>query len=242
MLLYYYTGKQWGMKSLWERRLKIAKYEDLNDPFELLPFIQTDREARRYYKTVVRVLSANHGVLCFSKSWRSTLMWAHYAEKHTGMCLEFEIEENQFLTKIDYVNQRLDSPIDFTKPLHSADESMLVRCLNVKHSGWQYEKEYRLRVSLNDERDGIYYNPFNNGMQLRRVIIGARCTLTNVEVAEAVGTEPDADVRISTARAAHGSFSMCTDQTVKIHTITGKTEEIKKQQRLAKALLEYGGK
>ena len=110
MRLYYYTAKQWGMKSLWEKRLKIAEYADLNDPFELLPFKQTDKESRAHINTAVNVLSNGHGVLCFSESWRSTLMWAHYGDKHKGMCLGFEIEDGPHLRKIDYVSKRL--PID----------------------------------------------------------------------------------------------------------------------------------
>lgn len=209
MRMYYYTAKQWGMKSLWEKRLKIAEYADLNDPFELLPFAQTDKEARAHIKFVQEILSQGHGVLCFSESWKSTLIWAHYADKHKGMCLGFEIEDSSYLTKIDYVSKRLPSTIDLSKPAGGIDEQMLTKCLNVKHSGWKYEKERRLRVGLNEQRDGIYYNAFNNGMELREVIIGARSTLSIVDVVEAVGKQPDADVEIRTARAAHGTFNMC---------------------------------
>ena len=56
MRLYYYTSKQWGMKSLWEKRLKIAQYADLNDPFELLPFQQQDKDARTHIRMVQGVL------------------------------------------------------------------------------------------------------------------------------------------------------------------------------------------
>lgn len=218
MRLYYYTAKQWGMKSLWEKRLKIAEYADLNDPFELLPFRQTDKEARAHIKVVVRTLSNGHGVLCFSESWRSTLMWAHYGDKHKGMCLGFEIEDGPHLTKIDYVSKRLPSQIDFSKPLGGIDEA---KCLNVKHSGWKYEKERRLRVSLNDLRDGIYYHPFNSDIELREVIIGARSSLSIVDVAEAVGKQPEADVKIWTARAAHGNFNMCMNKEQPMETIPG---------------------
>ncbi len=221
MRLYYYTAKQWGMKSLWEKRLKIAEYVDLNDPFELLPFVQTDKDARAHIKMVVNVLSHEHGVLCFSESWRSTLMWAHYGDKHKGMCLGFEIEDGPHLTKIEYVSKRIPSPIDFNKPLGGVDEPMLATCLNVKYSGWKYEKERRLRVSLQEQRDGIYYNPFNNGMALCEVIIGARSSLSIVEVAEAIGKQPDADVEIWTARAAHGTFSMCANRELPRRTISG---------------------
>lgn len=228
MRLYYYTAKQWGMKSLWEKRLKIAEYADLNDPFELLPFIQTDSDFRSSMKMVVRVLSDGHGVLCFSESWRSTLMWAHYGDKHKGMCLGFEIEDSPFLTKIKYVPKRIPGPIDFSKPPGGVEELMLTKYLYVKHSGWKYEKERRLRVRLQDKRDGIYYNPFNNAMELREVIIGARSNLSIVDVAEAIGKQPDADVEIRTVRAAHSTFSMCTNRELPRQTITGSNLAMKK--------------
>jgi hypothetical protein len=239
MRLYYYTAKQWGMKSLWEKRLKIAQYAVLNDPFELLPFKQTDKEAREHTKMIVEVLSQNHGVLCFSESWKSTLMWAHYGDKHTGMCLGFDIEDNANLTKIEYVPRRLASCFDFSQPHAGIDEEMLSQCLNVKHSGWKYEKERRLRVVLQDQRDGIYYNPFNNGMELREVIIGARSSLSIVDVAEAIGIQPDADVKIWTARAAHSAFGMCTNQGLPIKTILGANSALKKQRKLAECLRNY---
>lgn len=222
MRLYYYTAKQWGMKSLWEKRLKIAEYADLNDPFELLPFEQTDEDARKRLQMVTAILSREHGVLCFSESWQSTLMWAHYGDKHKGMCLGFEIEDGPFLTKIEYVPERIPSRIDFSKPLGGVDEQMLTMCLNVKHSGWEYEKEYRLHASLQEKRDGIYYRPFNNGMELREVIIGSRSSLSIVDVAEAIGPQPDADVEIWTAGAAHEAFKMCVNQELKKQTILGR--------------------
>jgi hypothetical protein len=214
MRLYYYTAKQWGMKSLWEKRLKIAEYADLNDPFELLPFQQADKDAQSLLKKVVDALQTErHGVLCFSESWQSTLMWAHYGDKHKGMCLGFEIEDNSFLTKIEYISELLPCPIDFSK-------EMLETCLNVKYSGWEYEKEHRLRASLEEMRDGIYYIQFNKDMQLREVIIGARSSLSVVDVAEAIGTQLDADVEIWTACPSHKTFSICKNRALPRTTIS----------------------
>ncbi len=41
----------------------------------------------------------NSSVLCFSESCTEFLMWSHYASSHTGICLEFEVEqdENKFM-------------------------------------------------------------------------------------------------------------------------------------------------
>lgn len=236
MRLYYYTAKQWGMKSLWEKRLKIAQYADLNDPFELLPFIQTDQQARTLTRKVVQFIANGYGVLCFSESWKTTLMWAHYGDKHKGICLGFEVAENPNLTKIEYASKRLASPIELSKPNAEFNGATLSKILNVKHSGWRYEKEQRLRVPLHEKRDGTYYNPFNSGMDLREVIIGARSTLSIVDVAEAVGNQPESDVEIWTARAAHGAFNMCTNRDLPKKTIPGLDSGIKWQRQLAEAL------
>jgi hypothetical protein len=224
------------MKSLWEKRLKIAEYKELNDPFELLPFNQSAKEDRAHIDMVVKVLSSEHGVLCLSESWKSALMWAHYGEKHFGVCLGFEVEDGPHLTKIEYISKRLPSPIDFSKPLGGINKDMMEKCLNIKHSGWRYEKERRLRVELNDQRDGIYYSNFSDDMQLCEIIIGARSTLKIEDVAEAVGSQPDHGVKIWTARAAHGSFNMCMDKSKPISTIPGLDQAAKDRRKLADAL------
>jgi hypothetical protein len=213
MRLYYYTAKQWGLKSLWEQRLKVGWYEDLNDPFELLPFNQTNRQERSQISQIVGTLAKNHGVICFSETWTTALMWAHYGDKHKGICLGCDIDSSDLLTKIEYTNERLPSPLDRDKPNWGIDEKMIGACLKYKHSGWAYEREHRLRARLDEERDGIYFLPFNSQVKLREVIIGARCTLTAVEIAETFRGKPDYDVRIRTARAAHGNFRMCVDRT-----------------------------
>ena len=70
--LYYYTGKQWGMKVLWEERLKIAQYREVNDPFELVPFDRTKKKSRDFWdRQVDSLLLGRFGILCFSEDWRT---------------------------------------------------------------------------------------------------------------------------------------------------------------------------
>jgi hypothetical protein len=241
MRLYYYTSKQFGMKSLWEKRLKIGEYKDLNDPFELLPHKQRDAQSRALMKQVVSVLSKGHGVLCFSESWRSNLMWAHYADKHKGVCLGFDVPEGEVLTKIRYVSRRIDSTFDRSQPLGGIDADHLAMCLNVKASGWKYEREHRLRVRLEQKRDGIYYKPFDANVDLREVIIGARCSLSPEDVREAVG-QPDSDVDIWAVRAAHTNFNMTRDAERPKETVAGIPEQLKKNRALVEALSNYVSK
>jgi Protein of unknown function (DUF2971) len=201
MRLYYYTAKQWAMKSLWEKRLKIADYADLNDPFEFLPFKQTLHD-----DLISKILARSHGVLCFSDRWATALMWAHYGDKHHGLVLGFDVQEGEWLSKIRYAPKRLESDLDFTGNLGAEHEEYLRTCLNVKHAAWKYEREYRLRSETNERVDGIAYSKFGMFMDLREVIIGARSKLTARDVADSVG-QPETDVLIRKASPARQSFA-----------------------------------
>lgn len=218
--LFYFTGKQWGLKALWEKRLKVSQYADVNDPFELAPFDLSSKRSRRLWEAQVkRVLQSGHGILCFSEDWRSTLMWSHYGEKHTGLCLGFDVAR-EFVQPIEYIDKLLPDPIDYKKRLRGLSTEVLEAALRHKHSGWSYEREGRLRVRLADSNDGLFFKKFDDDMHLREVIIGPRCSLTTADVAEAV-VNPPLDVDIMKARASFGSFDVCQQKMVSTHTTKG---------------------
>ena len=70
MRVYKFLDSHFGLKSLYEKRLKISKIDDLNDPFELLPFDLSDRLQRHAAHETRKVMAATRGLLCFSASWR----------------------------------------------------------------------------------------------------------------------------------------------------------------------------
>ena len=221
MRLYYYTGKFWGMKVLWERRVKIAQYKDVNDPYELLPFNLQRKGSRDFWtKKVAKYLGGHHGIICMSEDWASVLMWSHYGEKHTGLCLGFDVPD-AMAEKMMYVDAPLDDPIDRKKALRGVTESVLERALRCKFAGWSYEKEWRLRARLENAVDGIFYKDFaEHELCLREVIIGARCSLHPKELADAVSSPP-LDVEIFKARAAFGRFEICRQERIDTHSVSG---------------------
>lgn len=98
------------------------------------------------------------GVCCFGDPLNNALMWSHYADRHEGVCLCYEIprdfirerSEEDFLgwQQVEYnnngltdwlVNGDLNSPID---GLQSANT--LIRRLTVKSEVWQHENEFRI--------------------------------------------------------------------------------------------------
>ena len=46
MRLYYFTGQKYGLDAIRNRRLKVARIDELNDPFELMAPVFETREER----------------------------------------------------------------------------------------------------------------------------------------------------------------------------------------------------
>ena len=63
------------------RRLKIARINELNDPFEFLGWNLKNAQTRANLRTWKEERNAEFGILCFSKHWSNPLLWGHYAEK-----------------------------------------------------------------------------------------------------------------------------------------------------------------
>jgi len=108
MRLYKFLTAEFGMKSLREKRLKISIFDDLNDPFELLPY-EMKRGFRLNLISVIMDFASTQGMVCFSSNWKDPVIWAHYSDKHKGLCLGFEVPE-RLGRKVRYVKRRLSIP------------------------------------------------------------------------------------------------------------------------------------
>ena len=88
------------------RRIKISRFDDLNDPFELMAVELKDKAVRKAFQAVRDHMCANRGVICFSRGWHNPLLWSHYAEKHHGVCFGFELPDVN-ITSVLYDPKRL---------------------------------------------------------------------------------------------------------------------------------------
>src|SRR5258708_10893670 len=109
MRVYKFLDAHFGLKSLSEKRLKISTLHDLNDPFELIPYDLSDRTHRLALQMTRSQLGQNRGVLCFSANWKDPVLWAHYSNKHRGLCLGFELAD-ALCHRVKYVSERLQFP------------------------------------------------------------------------------------------------------------------------------------
>jgi hypothetical protein len=202
MRVYRFLDAHFGLKSLYEKRLKIATLDSLNDPFELLPFDLSDKSQRGAALETRKTLAANRGVLCFSASWHDPVIWAHYSDKHKGICLGFDVPDAVALP-VRYESQRLPFPMPPT-------EDDMKAMLWTKFDNWAYEEEIRIWASLDEHEDGIYYKDFDDNVRLKEVIAGARCTVPEHAFQRAL--KPFPSVKPVKARAGFKKFEVVLDK------------------------------
>lgn len=108
-----------------------SRYDGLNDPMEGVyltnptngNIIRLLREEK--YKT--RICS-------LSKDYRNTLLWSHYADSHTGCCIEVSaVNEREIPTPVRYIEH-----IPIVSDMQEGKE-----LLSHKSTVWEYEKEVR---------------------------------------------------------------------------------------------------
>ena len=203
MRVYKFLSAHFGLKSLSERRLKISTLEDLNDPFELLPYSMADRTLRIALRATRDEMARNHGVVCFSANWRDPVVWAHYADKHKGLCLGFVIPDER-CKRVKYVAKRLSLRVP---PTLVDAQAMLF----TKYENWKYEEEIRVWTTLNDIDQGLYFADFGENLRLVTVILGARCTVTKKEIVEVL-RGPSTDISFVKARAGFREFEIVRDR------------------------------
>lgn len=209
MQLYHFRDEKYGIKSLEERRLKIARIQELNDPFEFLGCDLSDKSKRQAFNLMKTNLSKSNGIVCFSRNWTSPVQWAHYSNNHRGICLGFEIPK-EWLLKVDYKLTRLVCPKNY-------DIEFMKKVLSTKFSHWEYEKEYRLFISLDPtaEEKGLYYTNFSKMLKLNRIIVGYESRLSRNDIKEALGDLHD-KVEVFKARPAFKTFNIVINKNEKL--------------------------
>src|ERR1035438_8373824 len=111
MRVYYLTRAQFALSNVALQRIKISRFSDLNDPFELLAVDLSNSEHRAAFRKSKEKLNEDKGLICFSMSWSNPLPWGHYAEKHKGICLGFDVTDD-LLAPVIYAPHPMKIRID----------------------------------------------------------------------------------------------------------------------------------
>jgi|WetSurMetagenome_2_1015567.scaffolds.fasta_scaffold207112_2 hypothetical protein len=211
MRLYHFRNTENGLRSIKEKRLKISRITELNDPFELLGVDMSDKNERKRFKTMKENLSKTNGLLCFSKNWQNPVQWAHYADNHKGICMGFDVPDD-LMIKIDYLKERLPYPDKY-------DEKFILKVLSSKFDHWDYEEEFRVYISLdkNEEEHGLYFSKFSDQLKLKRIIVGCESDISRREIEELIDMF-DYKIEYFKARPGYKKFEIVRNQNDKLWT------------------------
>ncbi len=210
MRVYHLCHAEHAFSNIAKRRLKVSRFNDLNDPFELLAGDLTDTSLRSATENFKAEFDRTRGILCFSKNWNNPVLWSHYADKHRGICLGFDLDD-YYAQEVKYRENRLDP--DATKHVKFAEISTYVLdSLHTKYSHWQYEEEVRVLFDLDEcmMEDSLYFFAFSDVLVLKEVIVGVRCDDSFEELEELLSnTHPD--VKLKKSQLSWDSYSVIED-------------------------------
>lgn len=129
--------------------LRFTPIRELNDPFE--SNLSLGSKISNFSLFNVQVIFTNMidsitdaGVLSLTTNHDNLLMWAHYANNHTGFVISFDAHHTFFkdVDVVNYSSSRLDvNDINDSKKLN---QSLLYRNIFKKSIDWSYESEWRI--------------------------------------------------------------------------------------------------
>lgn len=108
------------------------------------------------------------GVISYSSKYDNILLWSHYSAMHTGICIEFEIDETE-IQNLFQVNYEKGLP-----DLEFNADSDIINVLTTKGEYWNYENEYRQIFSKGDK----YYKQPG---AITEIIFGCRTSNNDID-------------------------------------------------------------
>ncbi len=212
MKVYYLSSAPFAISNLSLKRLKISRFADLNDPFELLAANLANADHRRAFGEMKRQLNETKGLICFSRTWSNPLLWGHYAEKHTGIALGFDVADH-LLSEVVYTSQRVRIEVDPKTMAVKLDEKLVNRLLRTKFIDWKYEAELRAFVQLDPstKEAGMFFQDFSDNLNLMEVILGPRCEIP-IERIRALLQPDHPEVKVLKARMGFREFRVVEDR------------------------------
>ena len=128
---------------------------------------QKDPTKHQQVKDIIDPLVENTGVLCFTEKPDNLLMWAHYAQNHTGLCIQFDFDEHGLLDeKCDKVIYSKNYPL--VNLAKEPEENWAKIFLLTKSKDWEYEHEWRF-IDLRGSGEKVVPHNF-----VRGIIFGLR--------------------------------------------------------------------
>jgi len=162
---------------------KINKFERVNSKSKM----------EKIFKNIsLPTILSKIAVTCFSRNYVEPLMWSHYSNSHSGVCIGFNLlklydsldENDKGLFKVNYCKKFIAKDFFIDK------SDSIIHFLRTKSEKWEYEKEVRLvftNLNLNEDKEA-FVNFSNQGIE--EIIFGANfLTENNSELMKVIGED-----------------------------------------------------
>jgi hypothetical protein len=202
--LYYFTGPEHAISNIVFGRVKISRFSETNDPFELLGQNFGNADIRKLVRNHKNEFNEQKGIICLSADWTDPVLWSHYAAKHKGVALGFDVETS-LAREVQYSAGRLK--LKMPKGAKGITPELADLLISTKFESWSYEREWRLLRDLtrSEREGGLYFMPFGAGLKLVEVILGSLCDL-NLRKIRGLVDKSHHGVMTYKARLANRSF------------------------------------
>ena len=129
------------------QEIHFSNPNNFNDPFDPLIRILNKDDSEGMLKLL------NFRISCLSKNNKNILMWSHYANKHQGICIKYNIakllkEKDIIFKKTEYIKTMPQPQSGFH--LELSDTTTIIDAFTQKHDSWEYEEEYKLIVRTDE--------------------------------------------------------------------------------------------
>ena len=185
----------YALQAIEKRRLKASDLDETNDAFEYLA-IRFNHPEDESFSELRSFIVKKFGVVCFGETFYDPSLWGHYADCCKGICLGFDIIPYAYgepLTnrahQVTYVQDRMDIREFGTQfvggrlDIRNFTPCKIAKIMTFKSRHWEYEKEWRILHMKQEQPDpvsGLHFWPFGNQIKLCEILVGFRCTESNI--------------------------------------------------------------
>lgn len=180
-----YQLKDWAMRVLEEQHPQLDDEARLTQAMRVVHEVGRNLQDSDTALKIRQQLNQNHrywfGIFSMTRKRDDLLMWAHYADAHTGLCLEFTYVPGDSLVAGAQAVQ-YDPTYPVLNPFtHGNMKRFEITCLT-KSPVWKYEDEWRfIALSPEEKPDRLGWPKSFNPAALTGIILGARVADEDIE-------------------------------------------------------------
>lgn len=177
--------------------LTFSNPNNFNDPMD--PIIKvwlenrkkstSEKTEKKLFKMLLKILAKNFRVACVASSssdkkeaietYCNPLMWAHYANNHKGICIQYDLSDRTIFSHNDENHLLKICDVRYRNHKMLSDFITIDNALLAKSDCWEYEHESRLMFYVKDNLEWRTTSGVSNyvtltGFPIKAVYLGCR--------------------------------------------------------------------